>query len=69
MNADLNGAKNIGFKLIKSLDGTSLDQWLTKTSFPEAGEVSWKSPCRPWTPQAFVTSSLQAGMKLLYPWN
>ncbi|MFX0113288.1 MAG: RNA-guided endonuclease TnpB family protein [Candidatus Hodarchaeota archaeon] len=42
LNADLNGAKNIGFKLIKSLDGTSLDQWLSKASVAEVGEVGWK---------------------------
>jgi hypothetical protein len=42
LNADLNGAKNIGFKLINSLDGTSLDQWLIKASVSEAGEVGWK---------------------------
>ncbi|MHA2273353.1 MAG: zinc ribbon domain-containing protein [Candidatus Hodarchaeales archaeon] len=61
LNADINGAKNIGFKLIKSLDGTSLDQWLTKTSASEAGEVGWKRPCSPPTQKASVTSRPPSG--------
>ncbi|MHA2232424.1 MAG: zinc ribbon domain-containing protein [Candidatus Hodarchaeales archaeon] len=61
LNADINGAKNIGFRLINSLDGTSLDQWLTKASVGEAGEVGWKIPCSPRTQQASVTSRPQSG--------
>jgi IS605 OrfB family transposase len=61
LNADINGAKNIGFKLIKSLDGTSLDQWLTKPSVAEAGEVGWKRSCRPPTQQASLTSRPPSG--------
>ncbi|MHA2369875.1 MAG: RNA-guided endonuclease InsQ/TnpB family protein [Candidatus Hodarchaeales archaeon] len=61
LNADINGAKNIGFRLIKSLDGTSLDQWSTKASIMEAGEVGWKQRCRPRTQQASVTSRPRSG--------
>ncbi|MFQ5979435.1 MAG: RNA-guided endonuclease TnpB family protein [Candidatus Heimdallarchaeota archaeon] len=61
LNADINGAKNIGFRLINSLDGTSLDQWLTKTSVSEAGEVGRKNPCSPRTQKAFVTSRPPSG--------
>ncbi|MFW9917205.1 MAG: zinc ribbon domain-containing protein [Candidatus Thorarchaeota archaeon] len=61
LNADLNGAKNIGFKLIKSLDGTSLDQWLPKASGAEVGEVGWKRPCSLRTEQASVTSRPPSG--------
>jgi IS605 OrfB family transposase len=61
LNADINGAKNIGFRLIKSLDGTSLDQWLTKAFLAEARGVGWKRPCRPRTQQASVTSRPQSG--------
>ncbi|MHA2273512.1 MAG: RNA-guided endonuclease TnpB family protein [Candidatus Hodarchaeales archaeon] len=61
LNADINGAKNIGFRLINLLDGTSLDQWLTKASASEAGEVGWKKPCSPRTQKASVTSRPQSG--------
>ncbi|MHA2272344.1 MAG: zinc ribbon domain-containing protein [Candidatus Hodarchaeales archaeon] len=61
LNADLNGAKNIGFRLIKSLDGTSLDQWLTKTSVVEAGEVGWKKLCSPSTQTTSSTSRPPSG--------
>jgi IS605 OrfB family transposase len=61
LNADLNGAKNIGFRLINSLDGTSLDQWLPKASPSEAGEVGWKGPCSPRTQKASMTSRPQSG--------
>jgi putative transposase len=61
LNADINGAKNIGFRLIKSLDGTSLDQWLPKAFVSEAGEVGWKEPCSPPTQQASMTSRPPSG--------
>ncbi|MCW3981623.1 MAG: transposase, partial [Candidatus Bathyarchaeota archaeon] len=61
LNADLNGAKNIGFRLIKSLDGTFLDQWLTKASLPEVREVGWKQLWRPRTQMASVTSRPSSG--------
>ncbi|MHA2273000.1 MAG: zinc ribbon domain-containing protein [Candidatus Hodarchaeales archaeon] len=67
LNADTNGAKNIGFRLIKSLDGTSLDQWLTKASAVEAGEVGWKQHCRPRTQQVSVTSRPQSGDEIPFP--
>ncbi|MFX0116444.1 MAG: zinc ribbon domain-containing protein [Candidatus Hodarchaeota archaeon] len=61
LNADINGAKNIGFRLINSLDGTSLDQWLAKASASEAGEVGWKEPCNLPTQQVSMTSRPQSG--------
>ncbi|MHA2232665.1 MAG: zinc ribbon domain-containing protein [Candidatus Hodarchaeales archaeon] len=56
LNADINGAKNIGFRLINSLDGTPLDQWLTKSSGSEDGGVGRKRPCSPRTQKASSTS-------------
>ncbi len=56
LNADINGAKNIGFRLITSLDGTPLDQWLTKSSASEDGGVGWKRRCSPRTQKASLTS-------------
>jgi IS605 OrfB family transposase len=61
LNADLNGAKNIGFRLINSLDGTSLDQWLTNRAQWARREVGWKGPCRPRTQKASVTSRPSSG--------
>ncbi|MHA2497811.1 MAG: zinc ribbon domain-containing protein, partial [Candidatus Hodarchaeales archaeon] len=67
LNADLNRARNIGFKLIKSLDGTSLDQWLTKTSLAEAREVGWKRHCSPRTQKTSVTSRPPSGDEIPFP--
>jgi hypothetical protein len=61
LNADINGAKNIGFRPIMSLDGTSLDQWLPKTPVAEVGEVGWNKPCRPRTQSPSMTSRPQSG--------
>ncbi len=52
LNADLNGAKNLGIKLINSLDGTSLDQWLKKSSPVEEREVGWKNSSLTSRPQS-----------------
>jgi IS605 OrfB family transposase len=67
LNADINGAKNIGFKLIKSFDGTSLDQWLTKASGSEVREVGWKRHCYPQMAQASVTSRPPSGDEVPSP--
>ncbi|MHA2496612.1 MAG: zinc ribbon domain-containing protein, partial [Candidatus Hodarchaeales archaeon] len=67
LNADLNGAKNIGFKLINSLDGTSLDQWLTNRAQWERREVGWKGPCSPRTQKASMTSRPSSGDETLSP--
>jgi IS605 OrfB family transposase len=69
LNADINGAKNIGFRLIRSLDGTPLDQWLTKSSDVEDGGVGRKRPCSSQTQKASSTSRPRSRLEVPSPGN